>query len=362
MSKIPDLATTKTDDMRSLIRSLAPVTLLTLSSALVAQTTFCLTFVEISNTSTELTLSIQASANNNWFLGSSNLVFEVDPTKLSGGTLLSTPLSAVTGGPPFFDAGYIFSLTNPTPSTYSFNIVHKESFFTIAPTGTEIAQVQFSKLGPDPGDVDWLYNGGTTLTVAFELAPGGEQQIFATTPGCLNSFQSVPLPVELLSFSANKANKNAHLTWATASETNNYGFWLEHSLDGRSFEAMAWVDGEGKAATYSYLHEAPIPGRHYYRLKQVDRDGSEKASEIRTLAFSGTTDAFALRVWPNPTGGELRVNVDQATSATLFDNVGREVWSGQLRPATPLDLSGYAPGLYALRTADGQVAKIQVTR
>ena len=356
---ILDLAATNRILMKTIIRLGSTVAFLAVSMALLAQTTFCLSMVEVSNTPSTLTISIQASASADWYIGSGNFVFQVDPAKLDQGVLASTPLSAVSGGPPFFGAGYTYSLTSQGGGRWSFNHVHEESFFLIPPGGTEIAQVTFNKLQPDYGDIIWRYTGGTTETVAFELAPGGERQIFATDPSCLSGLTSVPLPVELLSFNAEKSNKHSFITWETASEVNNAGFWLEHSLDGGSWDKLSWIDGEGEAAKYNYLHEFPIPGSHYYRLRQVDHDGTEDFSDIRTLTFDSAAKKARLVVWPNPTSQVLHSNVAEATGAVLTDQLCREVWSGVLQPNAALEVSSFAEGIYYLKVGD-EVVKVLV--
>lgn len=91
---------------------------------------------------------------------------------------------------------------------------------------------------------------------------------------------SQPLPVELVSFTAEALGADALLKWATASEKNNDRFEVEASADGRSFRRIGQVPGHGSSTqphTYQ-LTDAAI-ARYgasvvYYRLRQVDADGT----------------------------------------------------------------------------------------
>jgi hypothetical protein len=97
-----------------------------------------------------------------------------------------------------------------------------------------------------------------------------------TTPG---GTKITPLPVELVSFTAAKRNGEVALAWETASEQNNTGFEVQSSVDGKNFEAVAFVASKNGNATslqrYAYSHKtAGKEGLVYYRLKQVDMDGT----------------------------------------------------------------------------------------
>ena len=344
--------------MKTVLRLSTTAVFLLFSLALWAQTTFCAQLIEVSNTATEFVVSVQLQGSTNFNLGSSNLVVEFDESLLSNPSLRVNNIP----GPPFYQP---VTVTNPTSNTFSVNIeLGFQGFGTPiagSPGFTQAVQVAFTKVtsGTPSGDMTWRYTGGTTGTVVF--LDDEATQMFATDPACLVGLTSVPLPVELLSFQAEKSDKHSFITWETASEVNNAGFWLEHSLDGRSWNKLSWIDGKGEATKYSYLHESPIPGSHYYRLRQVDHDGTEDFSDIRTLTFDGAATMARLAVWPNPTTQVLHSNVAEATSAVLTDQLGREVWSGVLQPNAALEVSSFAEGIYYLKVGD-EVVKVLVGR
>ena len=109
------------------------------------------------------------------------------------------------------------------------------------------------------------------------------------------------LPVTLLSFTTDKVNKSIRLNWATANEINNDYFILEHSSDGINFEILLQIDGAGNSNStlyYSVIDPKPYQGVNYYRLKQVDFNGTYKNSEIISAWYKGTMPSVEL--FPNP--------------------------------------------------------------
>lgn len=146
-----------------------------------------------------------------------------------------------------------------------------------------------------------------------------------------------PLPVELISFTAERRGADALLQWATASEKNSSYFAVESSPDGRVFRQVGQVSSRGTAITRSdYQFIDPNLARYavqtvYYRLRQVDQDGTETYSPVRTVAVPTQSD-LVVQAWPNPFGDEalsVLVNTPQAGTATveLTDAVGRSLFS-----------------------------------
>ncbi len=92
------------------------------------------------------------------------------------------------------------------------------------------------------------------------------------------------LPITLLRFNATATKNNSvKLTWATASEYNNDRFEIEHSFDGSNFVNIGSIKGKLKSTEineYSFVHEEVNTGINYYRLKQVDVDGTYTYSDL----------------------------------------------------------------------------------
>jgi hypothetical protein len=85
-----------------------------------------------------------------------------------------------------------------------------------------------------------------------------------------------PLPVKLLSFDAVFQTDHVVISWATASETDNDYFELEHSTDGKTYTQISRLTGYGSSNslhTYSVTDQDFSNGLNYYRLSQVDING-----------------------------------------------------------------------------------------
>src|SRR5690554_599128 len=117
-----------------------------------------------------------------------------------------------------------------------------------------------------------------------------------------------PLPVELTFFTGNKTGNINHLSWETATETNNDYFILEHSTDGFSWNEITKEKGAGnstKINTYFYDHRDFPLAINYYRLTQVDFDGKRETFEI--VSIDNSSDRKLIKT-VNMIGQEINEN------------------------------------------------------
>lgn len=99
-----------------------------------------------------------------------------------------------------------------------------------------------------------------------------------------------PLPVKLIYFKGIPQDDYVILDWSTASEYNNSHFEVERSGEGSRFETLQAVDGAGNSRStldYQTVDDNPLPGRSYYRLKQVDWNGVTSYSRTVSVYYSG---------------------------------------------------------------------------
>ncbi|RSK37096.1 T9SS type A sorting domain-containing protein [Hymenobacter metallilatus] len=173
------------------------------------------------------------------------------------------------------------------------------------------------------------------------------------------SFADTPLPVTLVSFRATVAASDALLTWATAAELRNDRFEVERSNDGRRFERVGTVAGRGTTSQgqqYSFRDAgvARLGQQLYYRLRQVDTDGTSSLSGVQVVAFSDAAASF--NVAPNPATDQVTLTLNtpaRTYTVVLFDVHGRELRQWQLGGGQqhPLPLSSLPTGVYLLRVA-----------
>ena len=122
---------------------------------------------------------------------------------------------------------------------------------------------------------------------------------------------AAPLPVTLTFFSVAWRQGEVIATWATASELNSAQFILERSADGYQFAGVQTVAGQGtssQATAYSTVDAAPLAGPAFYRLQQLDGNGTRTYSPVVLLLPPAGSSNAQLVCYPNPT-----------TSATLLD-------------------------------------------
>lgn len=123
-----------------------------------------------------------------------------------------------------------------------------------------------------------------------------------------NTDLSNPLPIELVSFSAEAQQADVKLQWTTASELNNDFFTIQRSQDAENWEDIIDVKGAGNSnerIEYEIIDGLPYSGVSYYRLKQTDFDKKYSYSGVRRV---DVTQAYQLKVYPNPSSGNFRIS------------------------------------------------------
>jgi hypothetical protein len=107
---------------------------------------------------------------------------------------------------------------------------------------------------------------------------------------------TVPLPVELISFTGKNQGDQNIISWNTLSEKNNDYFILQYSQDGVNWKSVGEIDGAGTTSEkqhYSFVHRDFKIDINYYRLVQVDFDGSESKHDI--ISIDNTDDLEVIK-------------------------------------------------------------------
>ncbi len=145
------------------------------------------------------------------------------------------------------------------------------------------------------------FNAGDTVIFRFRLFADAATHGWGWAIDNL-SIQGTPVPVELASFTANNDENKVTLSWQTATEKNNAGFDIERSSDNKNFQKIANIPGRGTTTekqSYSYVDNSSSGGKLYYRLKQIDYNGSFTYSS--TLEVTAIPIVFKLsQNYPNP--------------------------------------------------------------
>jgi hypothetical protein len=149
------------------------------------------------------------------------------------------------------------------------------------------------------------------------------------------NISEVPLPVELISFSANYAGSKVSLEWQTATEVNNYGFQVERKTveeENAQWKNVGFVAGEGnsnKNVDYVYFDEDLNSNHYVYRLKQIDNDGSFTFSDEVEVKFDLIEDFTLTQNYPNPfnPSTQIKFGFKESTQASLrvYNTIGELV-------------------------------------
>ena len=169
-----------------------------------------------------------------------------------------------------------------------------------------------------------------------------------------------PLPVELAAFTATAAGPaTVRLAWTTAAEKNSAAFEVERSLGGTSFAPIATVPAAGTSTAHlSYaLTDAQLPAGTatlYYRLRQVDRDGTFAYSPVRTVALSNLAGG-GLTLVPNPAPSRatMLAGTEAGAAVAVFDALGQRVLAAMADAAGRAALvlpAGLPAGVYVVRS------------
>ena len=164
-----------------------------------------------------------------------------------------------------------------------------------------------------------------------------------------------PLPIQLVTFTAVKQSATVLLNWQTNAEINSSYFDLQHSKNGSQWQSIGIVSAAGNSSTprnYSFVHNNPVTGANYYRLKLVDLDGSFRNSPVQMVNFG--TGAI-IKILPNPVTDRLYITGSTGSfeSVTIFSSDGRMIQQcNNFITGSSIDMSSYAAGLYRIRITD----------
>ena len=147
-----------------------------------------------------------------------------------------------------------------------------------------------------------------------------------------DTWQNV-VPVEITSFTASSNGNNVILEWVTSTETNNSGFEILRSAQNNNvWRKIGFVNGNGTTTNqsdYSFIDSEVKTGKFFYRLKQIDFDGSFKYSDVVEIEVD-VPDKFALyQNHPNPFNPTTKIKFvigsQQLVIIKVYDMLGNEI-------------------------------------
>lgn len=296
-------------------------------------------------------LSCGATANANWNI---DVVGDV-PTGCPSPYMISVTNTTRTDSK---NSGAAYGLTTidlGAPGTSVLSTYPNNNYSSL--TGTSMATPQVS------GAIALMFAAADSLRLAMyksDLSNGAIMfrdilfdatdsiptlQGITVTGGRLNVYNALlplsgpPVPVELLSFDSSVSDNSVILNWSTATEVNNREFTIQRRerQDGQKFQPVGVVDGAGtktSVSTYSFKDELDQPGKYYYRLKQIDYDGTCSFSNEIEVTISIPGKFVLHQNYPNPFNPVTKIKYSVVSNVNgeksdiilkVFDVLGNEI-------------------------------------
>ena len=185
----------------------------------------------------------------------------------------------------------------------------------------------------DFGSYDAAYESMTDINnwLQLDATMGTFENAVNDIPG------SIILPIELFSFQGKAYDQYIELTWQTAMELNNDYMAIERSIDGRTFEEIGRQTGMGNTfemQEYRFSDKNPLKGTNYYRLRQVDYDGTTTYHKVIAVLFGG--EGEKPRLYPTTANNWVSLSLKEPLSTStelLIQNANGQIVARQLLQA-----------------------------
>ncbi len=287
-------------------------------------------------------------------------------TIIGAGTATITATQAATGN---YDAASISLVLTVAKANQTINFAALDpkaansADFTLGATASSNLPVSYTSSNTAVAEVYesagvWKVKVKTAGSTNITAQQAGDANYNAATNVIQALVVESVLPVELVSYTAKLEGNYTKLQWITTNERNNKGFVIYRSGDDGVFIKIGEVDKNAKEPNtlnltlYTFIDKQPLNGNNYYKLVQLDNDGTATELGIKPLTYN--LKLVTYHVFPNPTKDKLTVSFEPAkyTSLALSSVDGkvlRTVPLNQQQDSLTIDLSTYPTGVYLIR-------------
>ena len=275
-----------------------------------------------------------------------------DGTYYRGGYATSTDGSNWTkSADPILDVGVAGSWDTPRINPCSVIYNPNTSLYYLFYAGGAFANWRIGYATSTSYDGPWTKNS----SILIDVTPGSWDNAFVSFPSVIYDLTNniykmwymggstiagaigyatadVVLPVELTSFTASSNGKEVALNWSTATELNNLGFEIQRCNVQNEFFTIGFVEGNGTTTEqrrYIFADQNPGNGKNFYRLKQVDFDGTYEFSNVIEVEWKAFNSFLLEQNYPNPFNPATRIgfgiNNKANVEITVCNSIGEEI-------------------------------------
>ena len=264
---------------------------------------------------------------------------DISPLNLRvGGTLIQTLL----------DAGYWSISPNPGLTEVNYDIkLDMRGATNIGDNATQHTVVK-----RDDSSSDWYLQGNhenETQSITDGAVHAERTGLDSFSQFSIAKNNETVLPVELISFEAKCNNNYVELIWITATETHSDYFIVQKSNDAISWKNLGEIQAAGNSSSiskYKYIDINRVSGNLYYRLIQVDFDGTTSLSNIVSVNCSDEFENLQNTIYPNPANDILYFS--EAHSFKIFDIYGRLLNQSEIEQSS-VNISDLKKGMYYIK-------------
>jgi hypothetical protein len=262
----------------------------------------------------------------------------------------------------YFSNSLISGITNYNPLPFTPQVINNSGYITDTLNWVLVSGVYRAVGGEDYIIIGNFKNDLATDTILFNASATFYHAYILIDDVSLTPVSCGPLPVEWIDFTATPSHQEVILNWKTFLELNNDYFIIERSKSGDQWTPLSKIRGSGNSTSeidYNTIDEHPFSGVSYYRIRQVDFDGSYTYSGIQKISRGNSEDIL---IYPNPASQYLNINMSNLyqPTLTLYNSLGQEIIyrSSGNEKNLHIDTSDLSSGIYMLMIeADGILVK-----
>jgi glucose/arabinose dehydrogenase len=193
----------------------------------------------------------------------------------------------------------------------------------------------------------------------FGFDQNGEMYVAGYGGAIYKVTDALALPLEIVEWSLHQNNNDVLLKWNTAFESAIDHYIIQYSLNGLNFEDLKKIElkpNSVRGNDYSFVHRNLSPATYYYKIKQVNKDGTDDFTKVLNTSIG--KDQKALILSPNPFTNQVEISqIDEAISSIkvqVLDRNQRAIRNGvfqNINGTIKIDrlVSNLSKGFYLVR-------------